>query len=183
MAIKVNVEFAGFKEFEELSNKIANDFGYKDASNILVSAARLAMRSALSSAQSAAPIDTGALRQSLQIEARKPRAKDKRSKYVSKNDVAIALITTAPGKKLAAGLKVYDAEASYKKKKDVYKKIVVRSDARATIMEFGSANTPAQPYLRASLESNAQKITADLGSSLAQALKNYKARQAKKVKA
>ena len=178
MAIKVNVEFSGFKEFEELSKKIADDFGYKDASNILVSAARIAMRSALSSAQSAAPIDTGGLRQSLQIEARRPRAKDRRSRYVSNNDVAIALITTAPGKKLAK-----TAFKNERNTKSNIKQVGIKSDARATIMEFGSANTPAQPYLRPSLESNAHKITADLGSSLAQALKNYKARQAKKVKA
>ncbi len=182
MAIKVNVEFEGFQEFEDLAKKIADDFGYKDAQNIMVSAARIAMRSAFASAQAAAPLDTGALRSSLQIEARKPRSKDLRSKYVNKNDVAIALITTAPGKKLAAGVKVYDVEASYKKKKDVYKKIVVKSDARATVMEFGSANTPAQPYLRPALESNSKTVTNDLGKSLALALEKYKARQAKKVK-
>lgn len=174
MAIKFNVEFEGFKEFDVLAKQIAEDFGYKDAANIMVSAARLSMRSALVSAQSAAPVDTGGLRQSLQIEARKPRAKDRRSKYITENDVAIALITTAPGKKLA--------KKKYINQRTGSATVGIKSDARATVMEFGSAETPAQPYLRSALESNARTITNDLGKSLATALEKYKARQAKRVK-
>ena len=180
MATKVSVEFEGFAEFKELADQIVDDFGYKDASNIMVAAARLAMRSALDLAKSLAPVDTGGLRASLQIEARKPRNKDQRSKYIQKDDVAIALITTASGKKLASGVKVYDVEASYAKKKDVYKKISVKSDARVTVMEFGSANTKAQPYLRAGLEGSSATVTSDLGKALGKALENYKARQAKR---
>ena len=174
MAIKIDVQFEGFKEFEDLSKQIANDFGYKDASNIMVSAARLAMRSALNAAKSLAPVDTGALQMSLQIEARKPRHKDRRSKYVSQNDVAIALITTAPGKKLA--------KTKFTNQKTGTIQTGIRSDARATVMEFGSAKTPAQPYLRPALESSSSTVTRDLGKSLGAALEKYKARQAKKVK-
>jgi hypothetical protein len=182
MATKVSVEFQGFEEFKALADQIVDDFGYKDASNIMVAAARSSMRSALNLAKSLAPSDTGALRASLQIEARKPRKKDQRSKYIQKDDVAIALITTASGKKLAAGVKVYDVEASYAKKKDVYKKISVKSDARVTVMEFGSAKTKAQPYLRAGLEGSSTTVTSDLGKALGTALERYKAKQAKKGK-
>ena len=182
MATKIDVQFEGFQEFDDLAKQIANDFGYKDASNIMVSAARLAMRSALDAARNLAPNDTGALRASLQIEARKPRNKDRISRYVDNGDVAIALITTASGKKLASGVKVYDVEGSYAAKKDVYKKISVKSDARVTVMEFGSAKTPAQPYLRPALESSSGAVTSDLGRALGTALEKYKARQAKKVK-
>lgn len=174
MATSVNVEFEGFKEFDELAGKIANDFGFKDAQNIMVAAARLAMRSALVSAQAAAPVDTGGLRQSLQIEARKPRSKDRRSKYISRNDVAIALITTAPGTKLA--------KKKFVNQRTGQAQVGIKSDARATAMEFGTANVPAQPFLRPALESNSKTVTNDLGKSLAQALEKYKARQAKKVK-
>jgi len=174
MATSVTVQFEGFQEFQDLAKKIADDFGFKDAQNIMVSAARIAMRSALSSAQSAAPVDTGGLRQSLQIEARKPRAKDKRSKYINQNDVAIALITTAPGTKLA--------RKKFINQRTGVSQIGIKSDARATAMEFGTAKVPAQPFLRPALESNSNTITNDLGKSLAQALEKYKARQAKKVK-
>lgn len=174
MATKVNVEFEGFAEFKELANKILDDFGQKDAGNIMVAAARLSMRSALDSAKSRVPVDTGALRASLQIEARKPRNKDRRSKYVQEGDVAIALITTAPGKKLA--------KTKFKNERTGEKQTGIQSDARATIMEFGSAKTPAQPYLRSALESSSSAVVNDLSKSLGTALEKYKARQAKKRK-
>jgi len=177
MATKVSVEFQGFEEFKELADQIVNDFGYKDASNIMVAAARLAMRSALDLAKSLAPVDTGGLRASLQIEARKPRNKDQRSKYIQKDDVAIALITTAPGKKLAK-----TAFKNERNTKSNIKQVGIKSDARATIMEFGSAKTPAQPYLRPALEGASGAVTSDLGKSLGTALEKYKARQAKKAK-
>jgi len=172
MATKVNVEFEGFEEFKQLADQIVNDFGYKDASNIMVAAARLAMRSALDTAKNNAPFDTGGLRASLQIEARKPRNKDRISKYVDKGDVAIALITTAPGKKLA--------KMKYQNARTGEKTQGIASDARATVMEFGSANTPAQPYLRPALESSSGAVTNDLGKALGTALEKYKARQAKR---
>jgi HK97 gp10 family phage protein len=177
MATKINVQFEGFAEFKELADKIVNDFGYKDASNIMVAAARLSMRSALDSARNLAPVDTGGLRASLQIEARKPRNKDRTSKYVNNDDVAIALITTAPGKKLA--------KTKFKNERNTksdIKQVGIKSDARATIMEFGSAKTPAQPYLRPALESSSGTVTSDLGKALGTALEKYKARQAKKGK-
>jgi HK97 gp10 family phage protein len=177
MATKVSVEFEGFAEFKELADQIVDDFGYKDASNIMVAAARLAMRSALDLAKSLAPVDTGGLRASLQIEARKPRNKDQRSKYIQKDDVAIALITTAPGKKLAK-----TAFKNERNTKSNIKQVGIKSDARATIMEFGSAKTPAQPYLRPALEGSSGAVTSDLGKALGTALEKYKAREAKKGK-
>ena len=174
MATKVNVEFEGFEEFKQLADQIINDFGEKDASNIMVAAARQSMRSALDAARSRVPVDTGALRASLQIEARKPRNKDRKSKYVQKGDVAIALITTAPGKKLA--------KMKFKNERTGIKQVGIKSDARASIMELGSATTSAQPYLRSALESSSGTVVNDLGKTLGIALEKYKARQAKKGK-
>jgi HK97 gp10 family phage protein len=174
MALKVNVQFEGYEEFKQLADQIINDFGEKDAKNIMVNAARASMRTALDVARSLAPIDTGALRASLQVEARKPRKKDLQSRYVHESDVAIALITTAPGKKLA--------KTRFTNQRTGEKQQGIASDARATVMEFGSAKTPAQPYLRPALESSSGKITADLGKELGIALEKYKARQAKKRK-
>jgi HK97 gp10 family phage protein len=174
MATSVNVEFQGFKEFEELATKIADDFGYKDAQKIMVSAARMSLRSALVDAQSRAPVDTGALQASLQIEARKPTSKDKRSKYISQTDVAIAAITTAPGKKLA--------KTKFQNQRTGTKQIGIKSDARVAAMEFGTAKVSAKPFLRPALESNSNGITSDLGKTLGNALEKYKARQATKAK-
>jgi HK97 gp10 family phage protein len=182
MATIVKVEFEGARELKDLFQQIEKDFGEKDAQNILRNAVRKSMKPVLLTARTLAPKDTGALAASLQVETRKPSNKDKRSKYVDLNDVVIGAVTTASGKKLAKGLRLYDTEASYKAKKDVYKNVSVQSDARTIAMELGTAKTPSQPYLRPALESSAASVTGSLGDSLKFSLEKYKAKQAKRVK-
>lgn len=182
MATSVKVEFEGWQETNELFRQISNDFGTKDASKMMRNAVRNSMKPVLTKARALAPKDTGALAESLQIETRTPSRKDLRSKYIYPGDVVIGAVTTASGKKLAKGLKLYDIEASYKAKKDVYKKTSVKSDARATVMEFGSAKTGAQSFMRPALESSSAAVAGSLGESLAVQLRKYKAKQAKKVK-
>ena len=97
----VKVSFTGFQEFNEVMKDMRNDFDEKDQKKILTSAVRSAMKPVLSRAQALVPEDTGALRASLRIEARKPTRKDRKSIYVNTSDVAIATVTTAPGKVLA----------------------------------------------------------------------------------
>ena len=60
----------------------------------MVSGVRQAMKPVLSRAKILAPIDTGLLASTLQVEARKPRAKDKKSQYVNNSDMVIGLVTT-----------------------------------------------------------------------------------------
>jgi HK97 gp10 family phage protein len=170
--IKVAVE--GVQEFGFLVNEIVNDFGHKDAKKIMVSSARLSMRPVLEMARRLAPVDTGALAVSLQVEARKPNSKDKRSKYVADTDVAIAAVTTAPGKKLA--------KKKFLNKRTNQKQTGIQSDARATANEFGTAKMGAQPFMRPALESRSATVVTNLGNSLRKSLEKYKARQAKKAK-
>tara|TARA_R110000868_G_scaffold40915_2_gene140518 strand:- start:117 stop:662 length:546 start_codon:yes stop_codon:yes gene_type:complete len=180
MATSVEVKFEGWQETHELFKQITNDFGTKDASKMMRNAVRSSMKPVLAKARALAPKDTGALAASLQIETRTPNRKDLRSKYILAGDVVIGAVTTASGKKLKKGLKLYDTEASYKAKKDVYKKVSVKSDARATVMEFGSAKTGAQSFMRPALESSSAVVVGSLGDALAVQLKKYKAKQAKK---
>lgn len=181
MTYNVKVGFTGGRELQELLNQLQIDFGEKDAKNILTNAVRASMQPVLATAKVLAPIDTGQLRVTLQVEARRPTSRDKRSKYVKSTDSVIGLITTAPAKKLARGIRVYDTEGSYKSKKDKYKKIVGQSDARAVAMEFGTANVAARPYLRPALESQAGAVLNSLSGNLKIALEKYKAKQARKV--
>ena len=83
----VSVQFTGVKELEELIGEMQDDFGIKDQKKILTAAVRKSMAPVLSNARQLAPVDTGALRASLRIEARKPSRKDKKSIYVNPNDV------------------------------------------------------------------------------------------------
>ena len=82
MATDIKFQWTGFKEFEDLLNQITDDFGEKDANNILRSACRAAMVPVLHAARQFLidndNVDTGQLLKSLQVEARKPSSKDKR---------------------------------------------------------------------------------------------------------
>jgi hypothetical protein len=167
---KVAIE--GFQELKDVLDELNRDFGPKDAKNILVSAVRKAMRVVLDQARTMVPVDTGALKASLRIEARKPTSKDKRSKYVSATDTAIATVTTAPGKVLAKR-KYYNV----KQGKHV---VGIQSDARAVAMEFGTAHVAARPYLRPSLEGQSSTVVSDLANQISQSIVRYQARQAKR---
>lgn len=136
--------------FEELANEIGDK---KATSKILVPAVREAMKPVLAKARADAPVDTGGLRRSLQVEARRPNRKDKRSKYIVSTDTVISLVTTAPGKKLA--------------------KMGIASDARAIAQEFGTARHPAHPYLRTALESQSTSVVNDLAKILARRIDQY----------
>ena len=179
MARTFSVGIVGAQELQDVLTELANDFGPKDAKGILVGAVRQAMKPALETAKFNAPVDTGALRESLRIEARKPSRKDRASKYIDEGDVVIATVTTAPGNILAKK-KFYNFRESYKQKKNV-KTTGIESDARAIAAEFGTANVAAQPFLRSALESNSNVIVNDLSGQIRSSIERYKARQARKA--
>lgn len=167
--------FEGFKEFDELLTQIQKDFSEKDSAGILRKAVRKAMEPALSAARGAVSVDTGALRESLQVEARKPTNKDRRSKYVSRGDVAIGLVSTAPGWKLARTAYLNQRTVKKQKNKEM-KTIGIKSDARATALEFGTAKMGAKPFLRDALKNTSSEVLRVLGSSLKIELEKYKQR-------
>ena len=171
MADKITFEFKGFKELEQVFSEIQDDFGEKDQKKILVSGVRQAMKPVLAMARMRAPVDTGALSQSLRIEARKPSSKDKRSRYYNPGQVAMALVTTAPGNVFA--------KKKWLNKKSCNKEVGIKSDARANVQEFGSYKMAAHPYMRSSLESQSQAVTDNLGNNLGLALEKYKAKNSK----
>ena len=168
---KITFEFKGFKELQEVFTEIQEDFGEKDQKKILVSGVRQAMKPVLQMARMRSPVDTGALSQSLRIEARKPSSKDKRSRYYNPGQVAMALVTTAPGNVLA--------KKKWKNQKTGKKEVGIESDARANVQEFGSYKMAAHPYMRSSLESQSQAVTDNLGNNLGLALQKYKAKNIK----
>ena len=146
--------------------EIASDFGPQKADKFLVGAARAAMKPVLTRAKQLVPVDTGGLRASLQIEARRPSGRDKRSRYVNQSDVALAFVTTASGKKLA--------RTKFKNVRTGQKQVGITSDARNIAIEFGTAKLAAKPYLRPALESNQSVVVQNLAASLAFQLEKYR---------
>lgn len=172
MAGNVTFKIEGVQEFEALIKQMQQDFGENDQKKILNKAVRKSMTPVLNTAKSLVPTDTGALRASLRLEVRKPSRRDRRSKYVSENDIVIGSVTTAPGNVLA--------KKSFKNMRSGQIQTGIKSDARAIANEFGTAKMPAKPYLRPALESQSGNVVNKLGQSLREVLEKYKARQAKK---
>ena len=153
--MSVSIKLEGIGNVQAAFQELADEIGDKKAnSKILIPAVREAMKPVLAQARLNAPEDTGGLKRSLQVEARRPTRKDKNSKYISGTDTVISLVTTAPGKKLA--------------------KMGINSDARAVAQEFGSARNPAHPYLRTALESQSQKVVDNLAQILARRIDKFK---------
>lgn len=179
MAKTFTIGVVGAEELEAIFKTIEADFGPKDQSRILVRAIKDAMQPALMHAKMNAPVDTGGLRESLRIEARKPTRRDKRSRYIQETDTVIATVTTAPGTVLARK-KFHNYRESFRQKKDV-KTLGIESDARAIAMEFGTAHVAAQPFLRPALESQSGLIVNNLATPLKTALEKYRVIQYKRT--
>jgi len=178
----------GFKDFENLLDQITDDFGEKDAQKILRNACRTAMIPVLNAARSNLEmhgnIDTGQLIKSLQIEARRPTARDKRSIYSTPTMIMISRVTVAPGRKFVtdeAGKKTKNFTKTFRNVKTQAKQYM-HSDARAFAIEFGTARWlkgEGMPFLRPALEANAQAVTNSLVASLGQALQKYRSKTMK----
>jgi HK97 gp10 family phage protein len=166
------------KAFDQLAEEIGDK---KATSKVLVPAARRAMMPVLAAAQQNAPIDSGALRLSLQVEARRPTSRDRRSKYISGTDAVVALVTTASGKKLeqmSTGKGLLRAKRKLAKLGGTAEQVAAfsgfSSDPRAIAQEFGTAKMPANPYLRPAIEANTQTVVARLSEALAQQINKYR---------
>lgn len=171
---KFKVAVTGSNELLARVTQLQTDFGEKDARKVLIKAARKSMLPALQMAKRLAfdgrDYATGQLAASLQIEARKPNRRDKRSKYVSEGDVVIATITTAPKSKLVK-IRKRIMKASAKRSGKQFDAAAFDSqihtfDGRAIAQEFGTAKIAPRPYLRPAMESNAQLIVRSLGKDI-----------------
>lgn len=182
-------KFEGLSDVLQVFDELAQEIGDKQAkSKVLLPAVRKVMRPVLDQARSSAPKDTGALAKHLQIEARRPNRRDLRSKYVNPSDAVIAAVTTKAFPKKLRRQFYEENKALLESNKVAYRKKFQQFalsqgfpyDARAMAQEFGTAKTPAQPYLRPALENNATRVANDLGKVLAAQITKYKSRKVKK---
>ncbi len=180
MSVSIKLEGIGnvYQAFEQLAAEIGDK---KATSKVLVPSVREAMKPVLAQAQANAPMDTGGLRLSLQVEARRPTKRDRRSKYITQTDTVIASVTTASGKKLA---KMSEGAGLIRARKRLLKLGATaeqaaafqgfESDARAMSQEFGSSRNGAQPYLRPAIEGMAQQTIDTLGRVLGRRIEQFK---------
>ena len=179
----ISIKLEGIGEVNNLLLELQRDIGDKEArSKVLIPAVRKAFRNVLTTAQNMAPVDTGALKLLLQVEARRPTSKDRKSKYVTQTDTVIAAVTTASGKKMAAmsqGKGLATAKRRLRKmgNNDLAESFKgFESDPRAIAQEFGSAKNPAHPYLRPALEAQSQATVNELASILKDKIFQYRSK-------
>lgn len=181
MAVTIKLE--GLGEVDKALRQLEDDFGKKESSKrVLVPAVREALRPVLMQAISNAPKETGGLALSLQIEARRPTSRDRRSKYISQTDTVIGAVTTASSKKLG---QMSEGKGLLKSRRRLKKLgfenaeafMGIASDARAVAQEFGSAKNPANPYLRPALEANAQSTVTTLGKILERRIAEFRSKR------
>jgi HK97 gp10 family phage protein len=131
-----------------------------------------------------APADTGKLRQSIGIIARRPTKRDKKSQYVKNSDIAIAIVST---KVIPKHLNKEFAQAN-KGLKGKERKLAKRAfltangiayDQRAIAQEFGTADVTAKPFMRPALETQTSTVVSTLGSILKQKIEQYRSKSAK----
>ena len=175
MATVDKIKFEGFKELEAVIKEMQQDFGPADQKKILTKAAKASMQPVLNAARTNlianGNVDTGALVASLRLSAKKPTARDMKSRYVSSYDAVIAQVTTASGKQLA--------KQKFTNVKTGKKQVGTRSDARAIAIEFGTANWQAgsgKPYMRPALENNTANVLNGLATKFKIALQKYKSK-------
>jgi HK97 gp10 family phage protein len=187
--INKKTKFYGFSEWNYLVEQINKDFGVANTrENVLVPAARNAMKIALAAAKANLKpnhgLDTGQLQRTLTVGARATNKRDWRSHYVKAGDIVVATVSAKLKKKYVNGVNLGDVsdaraiatEFGTKNKNTAIEKPTGMSKRghEALQREFGTVRLPPRPYLRPALEKNQVAISAKLGEEIARLLAKYK---------
>jgi HK97 gp10 family phage protein len=185
MATITKFEITGMEATLDIFKQLESEIGDKQArSKILIPAVREAMKPVLQMAKSLAPKDTGVLENTLGISARRPTRNDKKSKYVSENDTVISIVTTKNipkklKKQFSEQYKGLSGKALKKAKRSFYSERGIPYDGRAVANEFGTAKMAAQPFMRVSMESQAQAVSNKLGEIIKRRIEQYRSKSIK----
>jgi HK97 gp10 family phage protein len=175
-------QVTGIKDTLDVFALLRDEIGDKKArSKVLLPAMREAMARVESVARMLAPSDTGTLRKSIGIVARKPTSRDKKSQFVKSTDTAIAIVSTRVipkelTKQFSASNKGLKGKERAAAKRAFLAENGIGYDQRAIAQEFGTANVNAQPFLRPALETQTGHVVATLGAILKQKIEQYKAK-------
>ena len=178
-------QVTGIKETLDVFKMLADEIGDKKAtSKVLLPAMKEAMLRVQSVARMLAPSDTGKLRQSIGIVARRPTNRDKKSQYVKNSDMAIAIVSTRVipkhlNKEFASTHKGIKGKERASAKRAFLTEHGVAYDQRAIAQEFGTATVSAKPFMRPALESQTTAVVSTLGSILKQKIEQYRSKTAK----
>jgi len=152
MADTFTLKTEGFKELEEVLIQMGEDMYYdKTAKKVLVPAVKAALQPVARTMWQMSPYDS----QNFST----PHMRD-----------SVRIFARVPNNK--------DKRSDFFDKDTVVTGTVsVKADARRLAMEFGTAEVSPQPFIRASMESQATNVVNIFGTYLAYKLKQYKSRK------
>lgn len=151
----------GFDELFKAMDELALEVGKARTDRIWRKALGYAFMPVLDAAKNSAPTNTGQLKEHVYMKVQRPQARDKASsKY--QGETFMARVTVGP-----------------KRQESVEKTLILKKGKEKTIynhrpvalaMEFGTADTSAQPFMRPALENNVDRVISRLGYSVMAAL-------------
>lgn len=155
------VTVTGFDELFKVMDDLADEVGQRKVDRIWTGAMRKAMQPVLDAARAQVPRHFGYLMDALYLRAHKPRSRDKQSQSYQ-------------GEAIMARVSIANERPDSVRSFTVDKKGKLRSYINfrgsnkpvALAMEFGTATTPAHPFLRMALEGQAATVQTILGNEV-----------------
>lgn len=151
------VKVEGFDELFKAMDELAEEIGKGKTDRIWKKAMGYAFAPVLETAKSRAPYDSGQLQDHIYMKVQRPQARDKAS-ATYRGETFIARVTS--------GAKRKDTVEHTTITKNGKEKKYYTNRPVALAAEFGTADTPAKPYLRPALEANLSKIQERLGKAI-----------------
>lgn len=163
MSSQFNKEFKveGFDELFAAMDELAKEVGQTKTDNIWKKALGYAFVPVLESAKMLAPTDTGQLQQGIYMKVARPTSRDKGSStYQGESFMA----------RVTSSAKREDSKLDIQITKKGKERKIYTNRPVGLAAEFGTADTAPHPYLRPSLENNADRVINRLGYSVMAAL-------------
>jgi HK97 gp10 family phage protein len=147
----------GFDELFKAMDELAEEVGKGKTDKIWRNAMRYAFEPVLTAAKNSAPVDTGQMKEHIYLKVQRPQARDK-SSLSYQGETFLVRVTSGPKREDS----VTNTVITKRGKEQNYS--VHRPVALAA--EFGTAKTPARPFLRPALEANLQEVQDRLGKAV-----------------
>lgn len=159
MAVIQSYTVEGFPELFAAMNDLKEEIGKQKTDRLWRSALTAAMQPVLKAAQAAAPKDTGQLAQHIYLKVQRPQRRDKTSKYYDGEEY-MARVSVSPIRE--------DTKDHFTlNKRGKFQHVYRNKKPVAVSQEFGNARVTRHPFMRLSLENNAQLVTSILEGRLA----------------
>lgn len=148
----------GFEGLYQAMDELEQEIGTAKTDRIWRGALKQAMEPVLIAAKDRAPKDTGQLAAHITATARRPTARDRRSMSYA-GEAFLATVTSSAIRNDTVRATELTKKGKFKNKYQNVKPVPVSQ-------EFGNARTPAHPYMRLALETNADAVISRLGKIL-----------------